>query len=176
MFDEPVWYSYVADKGFLGQDHGNQTSDRCHYKFSILVLHWKLRKAIIFVCEQRLGGVLLPDHIESDKTVITEESIATVMAKKTSAQKTPPQFYARGVWQNAHFCSCGYCRGCGRIDCMENFGEFGAQWYGLGCSTGVALKNQGSTKEFVLVLKFSSTGYPIRNCSGEPIVNLCLTA
>ena len=106
-FGELVCDSYAATKEYLGRDRGNQSAEHYHCVFFILVIQRKFHKAIIFFCDWYSGGVLLPNDITSDKTVVTEETVMT-MLEENICTKNSPQFYARGVWQNAYFYFCGY--------------------------------------------------------------------
>ena len=80
--------------GYLGRARGNQSADQHHHTFSKLVLRGKLREDVRLVCERELGGVLLPNEMVSNETVITEETVATVLAKKYPHEKLPQHPFA----------------------------------------------------------------------------------
>ena len=76
--------------------------------------------------------------MDSDKTVVTEETVAMVLAKKHLHKKLPPCSTLEVHTKNNYVYSCGYYGGCGQIGRMKTIREFGPRWYGLGRSTGVA--------------------------------------
>ena len=86
-FDEFLYDSYTVAMGYLGRDIGNQSSEHLQHKLLNLILCGKFCEEIRLFCEWESGRVLLPNEIASNKTVITEAPVATVLEKPTF---TPP--------------------------------------------------------------------------------------
>ena len=111
-FNKIVNNSYAAAAGYTGRHHSNQDAEKRHHMLSNLVLHGKLRKAIIFVCERETGGVLLPGELSTNKMEVTEETAKTVLMRKHPPEKFPTVLRWRCTMRNL-FYTRRYYRGCG---------------------------------------------------------------
>ena len=83
-----------------------------------------------------------------EKTVIMEETIAMVLARKFPREKKSPLFYVGGVQQNAFFPLVHY-RGCGLIGPLNTSGGVGPRRYGLRIPTGVDFKIWAGQKKIL---------------------------
>ena len=90
-FNELVCDFYATAMGSLGMAHSNQNYDQRQRKVLNLVLCGKLRKAIIFVCKQELGGGGggYPTKV-SNITCVIDETSTTVLEGKHLHKINPP--------------------------------------------------------------------------------------
>ena len=97
--------------------------------------------------------------------------------RKTSAQKHSHLFFWGGIGRKVYFLYLWELR---RMWSYRSHGNFwGVQ--GLEVCTqklyrGAFYHSRRIEKFYILVLKILSTGYPIRVCSGQPIMNLFLAS